>query len=306
MKSFSSCVKEYLCEKSLEELGIGEKVRVKWKECCAKAYLRSVFLFLLQSEGEEEILSSQNVPFLDTIAYLLIQTYNLEAAVLPRNRGNRRGAILSLPQGTKDRIIKDTETWERSACDRCRVLFLRAAFLSCGRLLDPAKGYHAAFELKKGAFVEELDRVLSFFDVYCKRAESSDTVLLYLKESTQIEDLLSAMGSGRFALDLMNQKIEKSIRSNINRRQNFDGANLKKTVNGAQSVIGAIGFLEERGVLPTLPEHLQNAAKLRLSYPEVSLAELVERSEDKITKSGLNHRLQKLCVLAEKIKNEEE
>ena len=96
-----------------------------------------------------------------------------------------------------------------------------------------------------------------------------------------------------------NQKIEKSIRAGINRRQNFDGANLKKTVDGAQSVILAIRYLEEEGILETLPEPLQNAAKLRTSYPEVSLKDLVEHSEEAITKSGLNHRLLKLCALAE-------
>ncbi|MBR2615779.1 MAG: DNA-binding protein WhiA, partial [Clostridia bacterium] len=110
----------------------------------------------------------------------------------------------------------------------------------------------------------------------------------------------------RFSLDLMNQRIDKSLRGNINRRLNFDGANLKKTVDGAQRVIEAIGYLERKGILETLPEPMQKAAKLRLSYPEVSLGELVERSEDKITKSGLNHRLQKFVLLAQKVKQEEE
>jgi len=130
--------------------------------------------------------------------------------------------------------------------------------------------------------------------------------LVYLKESTKIEDLLSLMGAQKFALDLMNSKIEKSIRGDINRRQNFDGANMQKSINGAMHVIGSIRYLEEKGVLTTLSEPLQKAAKLRLSFPEASLAELCHRSEELITKSGLNHRLQKLCAMAKKLKKEDE
>jgi DNA-binding protein WhiA len=113
------------------------------------------------------------------------------------------------------------------------------------------------------------------------------------------------MGAQKFSLDLMNEKIEKSIRGNINRRQNFDEANMKKSVDRAQAAIVAIRYLEEEGVLETLPETLQKAAKLRIAYPEVSLGELLDRSEEKLTKSGLYHRLQKLVALAEKRKEKE-
>ena len=53
MKSFSSSVKEYLCEKSLEELVAREHAKGKWKECCRRAFLRSVFLTLAKEEEDE-------------------------------------------------------------------------------------------------------------------------------------------------------------------------------------------------------------------------------------------------------------
>jgi len=191
-------------------------------------------------------------------------------------------------------------------CARCKELFVRAAFLSCGTMLDPAKGYHASFAVENPNNADRLISVLEDLGVFAKQKKSAKGILVYLKESSQIEDLLSAMGAQKFSLELMNQKIEKSIRADINRRQNFDDANLRKTVNGAQSVILAIRKLEQKNVLETLSEPLQKAAKLRMSYPEVSLKELCERSEDEITKSGLNHRLQKLLHLAETLEKKEE
>lgn len=304
MKSFSSTVKEYLCEKSLEELVAREKG--KWKECCRRAFLRSVFLTLAKEGEEGDTLSSDREAFLEVIAFLLIRTFDLEARVLPRRVGNRKGAVLSLPVGSRQRILRETVNVVEDGCERCRVLFICGAFLSHGTILDPEKGYHAAFLTPGEAECAELAQVLEESGVFPGKTRDRNGILLYLKESSKIEDLLSVMGAHRFSLDLMNRRIDKSLRGNINRRLNFDGANLKKTVNSAQGIITAIHFLEEREVLPTLSESLQKAAKLRLSHPEVSLAELVRYSEEEITKSGLNHRLQKLCSLAEQIKKKEE
>lgn len=306
VNSFSSSVKEYLCEKSLEEIGVGENKKVKWKECCGKAFLRCVFLNLAKQEGDFEILSSDRQSLLELVAYLLICSFDLEAQVLPRDRGNRKGAILSLPLGARKIILDETQNVLRDGCERCRVLYARAAFLSHGTILDPQKGYHASVLAAGKEEARELVEVLEGFGVTPKQTTTNEGYLLYFKESEKIEDILSVMGAQKFALDLMNKRIDKSLRGNINRRLNFDGANLKKTVNSSQSIISSILFLQKEDVLATLSENLQKAAKLRLSYPEVSLSELVQHSEEKITKSGLNHRLQKLLQIAENKKKEKE
>ncbi len=304
--SFSSSVKDFLSEKCLEELGIGEMSRVKWKECCARSFLRFVFLFLAKKESDRVILSSDRVDFLEVLAFLLIRSFQMEATVLKRERGNYRGAILSLPADAKDMILSQTATLPEEGCDRCRVLMIRAAFLSAGTVLDPQKGYHAAVYSPESAATRELKTVLEQFGIEAKVRQEENGDMLYLKESSKVEDFLSVMGAQKFSLELMNQKIEKSIRGDINRRQNFDGANMKKAVNGAQTVIAAIHKLEKEEVLETLSDSLKHAAKLRIAYPEVSLAELVERSDENLTKSGLNHRLQKLVQLAEKLEEETE
>jgi DNA-binding protein WhiA len=185
-------------------------------------------------------------------------------------------------------------------------LYVRAAFLSCGTILDPEKGYHAAFRAPTERAAQEISCVLDSFGIDVKRGREQKSHLVYLKESEKIEDLLSVLGAQKFSLDLMDKRVEKSIRANTNRRQNFDNANMARSINGAQSVITAIHFLEQEEVLETLSEPLQKAAKLRLSQPEISLAELCRYSEEEITKSGLNHRLQKLVSIADKLKEEKE
>jgi DNA-binding protein WhiA len=172
--------------------------------------------------------------------------------------------------------------------------------------MDPEKGYHASIRTQTESGADELCAVLESFGIEAKKHEEQGFPAVYLKESEKIEDLLSAIGAQKFSLELMEKRVEKSIRADISRRQNFDNANMARAINGAQSVISAIWYLKDAGLLETLPEPLQSAARLRLARPEVSLAELCRLSEEKITKSGLNHRLQKLVLLAEQLKEEKE
>ena len=44
-------------------------------------------------------------------------------------------------------------------------------------------------------------------------------------------------------------------------------------------------------------------ANLRIKNPEASLSELVQLLDEPIGKSGVNHRLKKICEIAEEFKN---
>jgi DNA-binding protein WhiA len=99
----------------------------------------------------------------------------------------------------------------------------------------------------------------------------------------------------------MNLKIYKNIRNNTNRITNCENANIDKMVNANLKVIKAIEKLENNGILSILPQNLQEAAQLRKTFPDLSLAELVQQSTSPVSKSGLSHRFNKLCEKAENI-----
>ena len=100
------------------------------------------------------------------------------------------------------------------------------------------------------------------------------------------------------AMEVMNAKLEKGLRGGVNRRVNCDAANLDKAVEAAQGQIEAIRILEENGVLATLPEKLQEVARLRQQHPADTLIQLAGRCDPPITKSALNHRLRKLIEMS--------
>ncbi len=63
-----------------------------------------------------------------------------------------------------------------------------------------------------------------------------------------------------------------------------------------------ITYIRETEGLDKLPENLEEVARLRLERPEASLKELGEALNPPVGKSGVNHRLRKLSILAEELR----
>ena len=92
----------------------------------------------------------------------------------------------------------------------------------------------------------------------------------------------------------------KEVRNNINRTTNFETANLSKTTDSASRQIKAIKKIISRKKLGSLPRTLKQTANLRLGHPYASLKELAELHEGKnVSRSGINHRLEKLVKIAQ-------
>lgn len=192
----------------------------------------------------------------------------------------------------------NTALFEKECCQRA---FIRGAFLACGSITDPEKAFHAEFALKNSAFAGD------FYDVLCSAGlsprctERSGKSLIYFKNGADIEDLLTVMNDTVHSLELMNVQILKDMRNRTNRIKNCDNGNILRNVVASMAQCEAIKRLEESGRLETLPPELLEVALLRKNHPNDSLSELCKQSGNKISKSGINHRLGKITELAEKL-----
>ena len=109
--------------------------------------------------------------------------------------------------------------------------------------------------------------------------------------------------STRFTLELAEIKVYKDIRNHYNRLTNCEAANISKTVGAAVRQREAITVLKKLNLLDGLSPELQEAAALRAAFPDASLQELCAKCAAPVTRSGLNHRLNKLVLLAQKSAN---
>lgn len=199
--------------------------------------------------------------------------------------------------GIKEDVI-DRTLFIRECCIHS---FIRGAFLACGNINDPEKEYRAEFNIKNEKAADELAGLLADCGINMRKVIRKNGVQLYTKESTAIEDLLTLMGAGKQTLNIIDTKIMKSIKNNINRARNCDSANISKTVEASIKQRTAIDFLEKTDKLYSLPQELLTAALLRKENPNATLKELCRLSNDSLTVSGLNHRLTKIVKIFEEI-----
>ena len=87
----------------------------------------------------------------------------------------------------------------------------------------------------------------------------------------------------------------------INRKINSETANSNKTAAASAKQLRAIGLIRDKKGLDSLPDELRELAQLRLDYPEYNLRELGAALKEPISRSGVNHRLQRLLELAEEL-----
>lgn len=226
---------------------------------------------------------------------LLKKTYNIDTGVSLEEE--KMQALISkigdLSEPVNPMLIKN------SCCQRA---FLRGAFLSVGSMSDPNKAYHLEFVCTKEAVAKQLQKVIQGFDIEAKIVLRKKYYVVYLKEGSAIVDLLNVCEAHLSLMEFENLRILKDMRNSINRRVNCEAANISKTVEAASRQIENIEYIRDYYGFENLPENLRQMASVRLENPDAPLKELGELMEPPIGKSGVNHRLRKLCELAESIR----
>ena len=187
---------------------------------------------------------------------------------------------------------------EGSLCDQCKITYLRGIFLSCGNVTDPTAYYHLDMVLSEDDMAETIGYFLEEFSLPPKHTARKGMPVLYYKESEAIEDFLTTIGAQKASLNVMEAKIMKSMRNDANRAINCEIANMGKTAKAAAAQYEAIREMIEEDRLRLLPVELQQTAHLRYDNPELTLKDLAALHNPPLTKSGLNHRLQKIVDFA--------
>ena len=185
----------------------------------------------------------------------------------------------------------------------CKRAFIRGAFLAAGSISAPEKFYH--FEIVCGTQnkAEQLQNIIQSFNIDAKIVERKKHFVVYIKEGAGIVDILNVMEAHVALMDLENVRILKEMRNSVNRKVNCETANLKKTVSAAVKQIEDIQYIRDNAGWSVLSENLEEIAKLRLENPDASLKELGEMLTPTVGKSGVNHRLRKICEIADDLRN---
>jgi len=182
-----------------------------------------------------------------------------------------------------------------AACDRKAML--RGLFLGCGSVNVPSSRYHLEFVLATGTWAAAVVEMAGSADAKVGVMERGGQQVAYLKEGDAIVRLLSLMGASRAVMEFENVRVMREVSGEVNRRLNFETANIGKTIGSGLRQAAAIERLEVNGGLDRLPPALREMARWRSAHPELNLGELAGRME--LSKSAVNHRLRRLQELAD-------
>jgi cell division protein WhiA len=181
----------------------------------------------------------------------------------------------------------------------CKRAFIRGAFLAGGSISDPEKFYHFEIVCTSMKKAIQLQEIINTFDIEGKIVQRKKYHVVYIKEGSQIVEILNVMEAHVSLMNLENVRILKEMRNSVNRQVNCETANINKTVSAAVKQIEDIRYIKEHMGFEGLSEGLEGLAAIRLEYPEATLKELGTLLNPPLGKSGVNHRLRKLSNLAQ-------
>lgn len=285
-----------------------ELINIRLSGCCKPSYIYGFMLFGRSFSVKRIALQTGHENVAKAYSEIIKHTYKADVEI--KCGGNARPTYIAEVKSESDRLkilamidfgISETVIDKTLFVKECCVQsFIRGAFLACGNINDPEKEYRAEFTVKNETLANDLHGLLNEYGINLKRTSRGKNTVLYTKDSSVIEDLLTFMGDTARTLDFMDTKIMKSVKNNINRARNCDNANISRTVEASIKQRTAIEFLEKTDRLYSLPGELLEIALLRKNNPQATLKELCKISKTPITISGLNHRFKRIIEIYEK------
>ena len=278
-------------------------------ECCIRAqsygmllFGRSFSLSSVSYATEHEATSERYAQYIQDITGVKPDKADTDSKmniISVRYSAERRAVLDYYGHSPRELALRISRANLSDEC--CFGAFLRGVFLACGSISSPEKNYHLEFVVPFMKLSGDLFSILEEMGFTPKKVVRKGYNVIYFKDSESIEDLLTAMGATNSTILLINIKINKDIRNHINRRVNFETANIDRAVKAGISQSKAIKKIIKNKGIESLPENLRETALLRLRNPEATLSELEELLEGKVSKSGINHRLKRLMKIAEEL-----
>ena len=268
---------------------------------------------------------TENISLARKYFMLLKKTFHANVTVSVRRNAylhKNRIFVISLSEPTQIQQVLQAVKWQNSRQENirteelanrllvqkscCRRAFIRGAFLSAGSMSDPEKAYHFEIVCNSQECARQLQEINNTFEMEAKIVKRKKNHVVYLKEGSQIVDILNVMEAHVSLMNMENIRILKEMRNSVNRQVNCETANINKTVSAAVKQVEDINYIKSMRGLDSLPDNLKEIAQIRLQYPQAPLKELGTFLEPPVGKSGVNHRLRKLCEMAEEIRQSHE
>ena len=186
--------------------------------------------------------------------------------------------------------------------DEVKRAIVKGCFLGAGSVSNPEKQNHLEIVFSSKENLEYVNNICRMYNINLKELITDDKYMLYIKDGEEISKFLALIGANKAVLEYEDIRIIRELKNNINRKVNCETANLNKTVSASVVQVDDIKLIMKLKKFEELPDYLKEIAYVRLENPDASLKELGDLLENKISKSGVNHRLKKIHEIADELR----
>ena len=298
-----------------------ELLNVKADDCCVLAELSALLTIngnvSISSEGLSVTFHSTNMGVARKVIRSIKELYRVDVEIRSKKQMklNKNDMYIVIIKNKASRIINELGLMNTSdnilgepllVKECCKRSYLRGAFLAAGSINSPkSSSYHLEIHTAEEQDANNITELLNFFHLKAKTLKRKRGYISYIKESEKIADFLRVAGAMNALFSYEDERIKRDFVNSITRVMNMDIANQNKTLLAANNQLRSISVLENMVDIAKLPTSIKEAIELRKKYPESSLVELSEFSEElfnkTISKSALNHRFRNITELAEQI-----
>lgn len=254
--------------------------------------------FLYCLKGKSEFYFTESAAVKDMIKRICAE----KITVTPDRRRGRDGFLIDLSGLSDFAVGNDINTEYVDGRDENTGLFLRGAFISCGVVSDPNKEYHLEFSVGVEEKCANLCRLINESGMKTKISCRKGKYILYTKDSEGISDILTYMGAMLCSMEIMNTKIYKDVRNNVNRAVNCESANIDKTIAASRKQAEDIEYIEKTKGLGYLNEDLRQIALLRRDNLQSTLGEIGKMLDPEISRSGVYRRMKRIGEIAAELR----
>ncbi len=175
--------------------------------------------------------------------------------------------------------------------------YIQGVFVSNGSVyfpegVDDNAGYHVELVFSEDYYAKAIQGMLQKCGISLSYLDRESSYSIYGKSYQVVSDMLAFVRASNAVLDLSDINVNREVNNNLNRENNFQMANLDKTITASSKHIYAIELLDKNIGIDNLDEKMAKVCHARLENHDASLSELA--SIVGLTKSSLNRVLEKI------------
>lgn len=300
--SFTADVKNEITKQNMDRL---EKI----------AFL-SAYLNVAANINDNSIkIITENAAVARNIFKKIKDLYNITPFVAIKNQINFKNHIYSLTiYDFEQKILNDLSLYKNSKRTYIPSKYLIAdealirayfcgLFLAKGSVNDPKTArYHLEIVLDNIDLANFIVKLMLYYNLNAKIIDRNNNYVIYLKEAEKISDFLRLIDTYNAVMYYEDIRIYRDHKNMTNRLNNCEQANIDKSFNASYELIKSINIIIDNDDYNHLSDALKTTIDYKLKYPETTLLELSyiisNETGNKVTKSGLNHRLRKIKEIA--------